>query len=123
MRIIRSGLTLPRRCEQSPIRVFSSKMNRSRHILAVLAVTAALCADQLASAAPIPKTPVAEIAARLVVRLSESFPKTVSCDVRPEIRPQRFETPLAATPTPVAEAIIAHQTTSPFQFRLPPPSL
>ena len=98
-------------------------MNRSRHILAVLAVTAALCADQLASAAPIPKTPVVEIAARLVLRLSESFPKTVTRDVRPEIRPQRFETTPPVTPAPVAEAIIPHQTTTPFQFRLPPPSL
>jgi hypothetical protein len=97
-------------------------MNRSRHILAVLAVTAALCADQLASATPVPKTPVIEIAARLVVRLSESFPKTVARDIRPEIRPHCFEITPTATATPIAEAIIAHQTASPFQFRLPPPS-
>ena len=98
-------------------------MNRSRHILAVLAVTAALCADQLASATPVPKTPVVEIAARLVLRLSQSFPQTVARDVRPEIRPQRFEATPVIPPTSAAEAIIAHQTTSPFQFRLPPPTL
>ena len=98
-------------------------MNRSRHILAVLAVTVALCADQIASAAPLPKAPVVEIAVRLVIRLSESFPKSIARDVRPEIRPERFEAASTATPTFAADAVVAHREVSPFQFRLPPPSL
>src|SRR2546423_534518 len=65
VRIIWSGLTVCRGCEQSAESGDRRLMNRSRHILAVLAVTAALCADQLASAAPLPKAPVVEIAARL----------------------------------------------------------
>src|SRR5579859_6844698 len=98
-------------------------MNRSRHILAVLAMTAALCADQISSAAPLPKAPVVEIAARLVIRLSESFPKSIARDVRPEIRSERFETTSSVSPTLVVDAIVAHREVSPFQFRLPPPAL
>jgi hypothetical protein len=98
-------------------------MKRSRHILAVLAVTAALCADQLASAAPLPKAPVVEIAARLVIRLSESFPRAVARDVRPQVRSERFEASAEVAPAPMAEAVVAHRNVSPFQFRLPPPSL
>ncbi len=98
-------------------------MNKSRHILAVVAVTVALCADQLASAAPVPKTPVVEMAARLVIRLSESFPKSVARDVRPEIRTERFEAIATAIPAPVADVFVAHRDVSPFQFRLPPPAL
>src|SRR3954452_24155995 len=98
-------------------------MNRPRHILAVLAVTAALCADQLASAAPLPRAPVVEIAARLVIRLSESFPKTVARDVRTEIRSEGINPATAVVHASVAEVVVAHRAVSPFQFRLPPPSL
>jgi len=98
-------------------------MNRSRHILAVLAVTAALCADQLASAAPLPKAPVVEIAARLVIRLSESFPRTVARDVRTEIRSERINPATAVVHASVTGVVVAHRAVSPFQFRLPPPSL
>jgi hypothetical protein len=98
-------------------------MTRSRHILAVVAVTAALCADRVVSAAPLPRTPVAEMAARLVVRLSESFSRTAPSDVRPETRcptaaPQPYLRPVAAQLAPVAGAAF-----SPFQFRLPPPTV
>ena len=98
-------------------------MTRSRHILAVVAVTAALCADRVVAAAPLPRTPVAEMAARLVVRLSESFSRAAPGDVRPETRcptaaPQPYPRPVATEVPPVARAAF-----SPFQFRLPPPTL
>ena len=98
-------------------------MAKSRHILAVLAVTVALCADQVVSAAPLPKTPVAEMAARLVIRLSESFARTAPSDVRPEIRCQGYDTPSQAWEAIAYRPIVAYQTVSPFEFRLPPPSL
>jgi len=98
-------------------------MNKSRHILAVLAVTVALCADQIASAAPLPKAPVVEIAARLVLRLSESFPKTIARDVRPEVRTERYTADANFAPAAAVLAIGAHREVSPFQFRLPPPIL
>jgi hypothetical protein len=97
-------------------------MSKSRHILAVLAVTAALCADQIVSAAPLPKAPVAEMAARLVIRLSQSFARTASHDVRPEVRRPGTVPELTTWETTSHEPVVAHQAVSPFQFRLPPPS-
>jgi len=91
--------------------------------LAVMAVTVALCADQVVSAAPLPKIPVAQMATRLVSRLSDSFARTATTRVRPEMRCEGSSTQ-APTWEPVAEdLVVAHQAVSPFQFRLPPPSL
>jgi hypothetical protein len=98
---------------------------RTRHILAVLAVSTALCADQAVMAAPTRPTAGAELAqmaGRLVDRLSRSFRRvtlaTWPTDLSrrwPERRsaPQPIRTATAAAP--------AHSPTSPFQFRLPPP--
>ena len=91
--------------------------------MAVMAVTVALCADQLASAAPLPKAPVVEMAARLVIRLSESFPKSVARDIRTEIRSERINPITDVAHATVANVFVAHRDVSPFQFRLPPPSL
>jgi hypothetical protein len=98
-------------------------MSKSRHIFAVLAVTAALCADQVASAAPLAKAPVAEMAARLVIRLSQSFARTASNDVRPEVRRPGTVPQVTTWDATMHEPVGAHQAISPFQFRLPPPSL
>jgi len=98
-------------------------MSKSRHILAVLAVTVALCADQFASAAPLAKAPVTEMAARLVIRLSQSFARTTSNDVRPEVRRPGAVPPVMTWNATMHEPVVAHQAVSPFQFRLPPPLL
>ena len=92
-------------------------------MVAVLAVTVALCADQLASAAPLPKAPVVEMAARLVIRLSESFPKSVARDVRPEVRSGRVNPAAEIAHAAEANVFVAHRDVLPFRFRLPPPSL
>jgi hypothetical protein len=97
-------------------------MTRSRRVIAVLAVSMALCADSAASAAPAPKMPVAEMAARLAVRLSESFSYATATESRietrhaapPQVMPAERVVRLAQ---PVPQAI----PLSPFQFRLPPP--
>ena len=104
-----------------------SLMTRStRQLLAVVAVTAALCADQVVAAAPANRTEAgqaASLASRFVNRLSQSFRRTVA----------------AALPRPAAEAVgpvcpgvrrlpnalqapVLHPTLSPFEFRLPPPA-
>jgi|SRR5882724_12971008 len=98
-------------------------MTRSRHILAVVAVTTALCADRVVSAAPLPRTPVAEMAARLVIRLSESFSRTAPSDVRPEVRCQTADAQPYARPAPAERPPLARTPLSPFEFRLPPPAL
>jgi hypothetical protein len=96
--------------------------SRSRHILAVAAVMTALCADRAVSAAPVSRTPVAEMAARLVIRLSESFSRVAPSNIRPEARleltSREGQVP-AIIPQP---SIVHHVSLSPFQFRLPPPA-
>ena len=83
----------------------------------------ALCADSVASAAPSPKMPVAEMAARLVVRLSESFSYAADSDARVETL--HAAPPQAVVPTqrfvPASEPMPQCVSLSPFQFRLPPP--
>lgn len=100
-------------------------MTRSRRIVAVLAVSMALCADSIASAAPTAKMPVAEMAARLAVRLSESFSYAAAGESRVETRHAAPPMAVVATrrfvrsidPAPRAVPL------SPFQFRLPPPAI
>jgi len=96
-------------------------MSRSRQILAVVAVTTALCADRVVSAAPISRAPITDMAARLVTRLSQSFQRTVPGEFREAVRhhPTNDRTPAAQTPSP--QAVKIHCGLSPFQFRLPPP--
>jgi hypothetical protein len=98
-------------------------MSRTRYILAVVAVTTALCADQVVSAAPLPRTPVAEMAARLVDRLSQAFRRTVPSAVRVTVRHQPAVADLQLRPQRPERANIAHRSFSPFQFRLPPPAV
>jgi uncharacterized protein YggT (Ycf19 family) len=98
-------------------------MSKARHILAVVTVTAALCADQVVAAAPMSRPQVSDIAARLVERLSQPFRRVTPSVVRPFVR-SRFAT--AQSPVPVARPVAVFTqpiTFSPFQFRLPPPSL
>src|ERR1700728_4653267 len=95
---------------------------RFRRVIAVLAHSIALGADSVAAAAPARKMPVSEMAARLAVRLSESFSYAAASD-------SRIETRHAAPPQvmPVERVIRLARPAlraiplSPFQFRLPPP--
>lgn len=89
--------------------------------MAVVAVTTALCADQMVAAAPLAKPQVGEIAARVIERLAQPFRRTVPNAVRPITRTQTT-TSQAAAPVERPAAIPAlHCELSPFQFRLPPP--
>src|SRR5579872_4273892 len=96
-------------------------MKRSRHILAAALVTTALCASQLSLAAPAQKTPVAEMAARLVVRLSETFCRSAPAKIPPAVRFEDTD----SQPRPIQPAqpqqLARSHSLSPFQFRLPPP--
>ena len=95
-------------------------MSKTRHILAVVAVTTALCADQMLAAAPLPKPQVGEIAARVIERLAEPFRRTVPNAIRPIARARTMSQP-AAPAERSAEVPALHCELSPFQFRLPPP--
>ena len=94
-------------------------MSKARHILAVVAVATVLCADQAVTAAPAPKPHVAEMAARLVERLSQPFRRSVPSAVHPM---NRSRAAFIATATcPLLVIAPRHSDFSPFQFRLPPP--
>ena len=96
-------------------------MSRTRHILAVVAVATALCADQAVMAAPLARPQVAEMAARLVDRLSQPFRRSVPNPIRIALRHQPSQTEIAAFPDHPISVVILHCDLSPFQFRLPPP--
>ena len=93
-------------------------------MLVVVAMTTALCADQMVFATPTAcarPAEIAEIAHRLVERLNEGLrgqslamlPTPARCD-RQSAAPQ---VELQLQP----QATIAHSPITPFQFRLPPP--
>lgn len=96
-------------------------MRKARHIFAVVAVTTALCADQMVAAAPLARPQVGEMAARVIERLAQPFRRTIPNAVRPIAR-TRVATPQAAAFVErPAEVPGLHCQFSPFQFRLPPP--
>src|SRR5437660_10857480 len=98
-------------------------MSRTRQILAIVAVTTALCADHVVAAQPAARGHLTEMAGRLVSRLSQSFRRVIPSNVRIAARQ---EWPSAApTPEPieVSPAAPVRMAFSPFQFRLPPPAL
>ena len=88
-----------------------------------MTVTTALCADQVAVAAPSMRPQVAQLAGRIVTRLTRSFRQVVTVELPVHARqrwnePSRVEVPAAA---PASD--VPHRSVSPFQFRLPPPAL
>lgn len=99
------------------------RMSKTRQILAVVAVTTALCADRAVSAAPVARPQVAEMAARLVDRLSKPFRQSVASVVHAPAR-QEYSKAVAHRPqsTPIPAPAVRTDF-SPFQFRLPPPAL
>jgi hypothetical protein len=98
-------------------------MSKTRQILAVMAVTTALCADHVASAAPVSRGPVTEMAGRLVTRLTQSFRRVIPSAVRSPVRQQRLAAPMSQRFVASASALPVRQQLDPFQFRLPPPIL
>jgi hypothetical protein len=91
--------------------------------LLALTVTTALCADQVAVAAPTLRPQVVEFAGQIVTRLSRSFRHSVTVELPVHTR-RRDALPPRPEPSPVASADeVPHCPISPFQFRLPPPVL
>ena len=93
---------------------------RSRQVIAVTLVAAALCADRVAVAAPVLRPQAATAAAEsLVSRLTSSFRRVVrSVKV---IETRREDASVKATPLAPESVIVAPRPVTPFQFRLPPP--
>jgi hypothetical protein len=96
------------------------KLRATRQVLAVVAVTTALCADRVSQAAPASRSPVAEMAGRLVMRLAQRLRRVVAAILPWQVR-QRG---MAQARRPVRVAVrlfVAPRPISPFEFRLPPP--
>src|SRR5438067_962277 len=109
-------------------------MNRARHAIAVVLVATALCADGSrivgtapsvnAEAAAVPHS--ASFAARLVNRLSASFSRSIGiAAVRIVYQSRQDNSPPVSIRAlaDIAQPLPQHCLFTPFQFRLPPPSL
>lgn len=95
---------------------------QTRQVLLALAVTTAVCADHVSAASPTLRPQVAQLAGRIVTKLSNSFRQVVSVEMPVHARDRSLP---AAKPDPAnaGAADVAHRPVSPFQFRLPPPVL
>ena len=95
---------------------------RTRHVIAVMVVATALCADRSVSGAAPVVRPQSQGFAR-------SFASKLTTSLRRAVAPARVQlvtivecAPVAAQPVRDAASGL-HSNFSPFQFRLPPPSL
>jgi hypothetical protein len=98
-------------------------MKKTRRVLAIALVTAALCADRAAIAAPTAvSVPMARMAVKLANRMSVHLRHSTAAIIiqTPRFADQSFARRLPSE-QPVAE--LPRLTLSPFQFRLPPPVL
>ena len=91
----------------------------------MLAVTTALCADRVVSAAPTLRPQVGTLAGRIVTRLTQSFGRTVANASQVLTRHRTLSARLGGAIRIVTArtSAPARLTLSPFQFRLPPPTL
>ena len=99
---------------------------RTRRILAVMAVTTALCADQAAVASPAARPQqggeLAQMASRLVGRLTDNLRRVMPVAMHRPRCPQRAAASPSRRPLAPAAPAPRHALVSPFQFRLPPPT-
>ena len=101
-------------------------ISTTKHVLAVVAVTTALCADQAVVAAPAARpqaVEIGQIASRLVSRLAQNFRQVMPSALRERACRDHFAEPAQARVACTATASVRHVVFSPFQFRLPPPVL
>ena len=96
-------------------------MRKVRYLLVATLLLSAVCADRAMAAAPALRPEVAQLAERLVTRLSVSFSRVVS-SVRIFAERQPNGAFADNRSLPSSWITPAHpQPVSPFQFRLPPP--
>jgi hypothetical protein len=98
-------------------------MRKPLYLVAAALLAVTFCADRAMAATPAIRPEVVQLAEKLVNRLSESFSRTASCIT---IFPQRRAIASVDSYRPLlsgySQPIIA-QPISPFQFRLPPPTV
>ena len=102
-----------------------SSISTTRRVLAVMAVTTALCADRVAVVSPgrPQRVEISQIASRLVSRLAQNFRRVIPAAFPEPTRQQGIADPVAPQFAAGSPVSLAHPPLSPFQFRLPPPLL
>jgi hypothetical protein len=103
-----------------------SSISTTRRVLAVMAVTTALCADQAAMASPAGRdqgVEIGQLASRLVSRLAQNFRRAMPAVLREPVRQPNPADPSAPVIAPAVPLSVVRAPLSPFQFRLPPPVL
>src|SRR5256885_330891 len=105
-------------------------MKRTRQVLVMTLVATALCADRVTAApqfrADLQSTadPIARLAKHLATRLSVKFRRVVPSAVGlHQARPQDAATPVVASRVAPSFPTLHATDASPFQFRLPPPTV
>jgi hypothetical protein len=97
------------------------KTRTAKSFLAMsLIVTTAMCAERVVTASP-SSPPVAELASRLIQRLSGTLRRVVAAVPVCPPRRQEHSTSAQAPPKRVIEIEPRQILLSPFHFRLPPP--
>jgi hypothetical protein len=94
--------------------------HRHQKLMAVVMVTAALCADQAIAAAPSTRPAVGQIASRFVGRLTRNLGRAVQTVTLHRDRSEN-ERPSVLMLAEPAEVLAVHTLLSPLQLRLPPP--
>ena len=96
-------------------------MRRTKHVIAVMVVATALCADRSVSAAPIAR-PQSQ-------GLARTFASKLTTSLRRAVAPLPLQPARTAEGAPTSRLSIGETASgvrsqfSPFQFRLPPPTL
>jgi hypothetical protein len=98
-------------------------MRRSRHVLAAVVVATALCADRASAAAPQVRPQVSQLARTVANKLTSSFRRVVPTVRFVENRREGVCDASESMRTEVRTPIVHATLGSPFQFRLPPPTL
>ncbi|HWE03228.1 MAG TPA: hypothetical protein VG326_12535 [Tepidisphaeraceae bacterium] len=102
-----------------------SSISNTKRVLAVVAVATALCADQAAIAANNARpqaTEIADMAARVVNRLTQNLRRVMPGAIDEPARQQVFAEQSQRRIIIPASMPVAHVFANPFQFRLPPPA-
>ena len=98
-------------------------MRKTRHILAVTLVATAICADRVAMASAEMRDPGRSIARQLATRLTVTLRRVVPAVRLHQARVEGMTARWPALPVVAAPAVVHTAESSPFQFRLPPPSV
>jgi hypothetical protein len=101
--------------------LLEGSMRNARHVIAVTLVATAICADRMAIAAPM-QVPVAQIAGRLIHRLTTRFARVVPAARLYQPRREGARCPQRESAIASSRAVPLRVSLSAFQFRLPPPT-